>query len=486
MNSLLLVILFFRIGATIGYWRIFQKTGIKPWIALIPFWSEFKIMELVGKPNWWIIYLLIPIFNIFAYYILIFDLIRCLGKESIWSQIICIFAFYIYLPLLAFQKETKYLGKVDTLPVPIKSPVKEWTEAIAFAVIAATLIRWTIMEAYTIPTPSMENSLLVGDFLFVSKFHYGTRTPATPLQVPLTHQKIWFTEAPSYVEWIKLPQFRLPGLTTIKRGDVVVFNVPRDEENNFMIYDTTKWKYFPVDLKTNYIKRCVAVAGDTFEIRDKVLYANNLAQDQPPQSRYQYRVVASDEINERNFEKMELDPDDLTYQGRNDLGQAEYVMHLTQENKEKIKSFPFIVSINDISATKEFGSQLFPFIDSLNWTVDNYGPLVVPAKGMKITINDSTLAFYGMAIKDYEYNRNVTISGGKLFMDGSEVKEYTFKQDYYFMMGDNRNNSLDSRYWGFVPEDHIVGKGFFIWLSLDQYGTWLNKIRWSRFLKPIK
>ncbi|MFZ9503551.1 MAG: signal peptidase I [Cyclobacteriaceae bacterium] len=486
MNSLLLVILFFRIGATIGYWRIFQKTGIKPWIALIPFWSEFKIMELVGKPNWWIIYLLIPIFNIFAYYILIFDLIRCLGKESIWSQIICIFAFYIYLPWLAFQKETKYLGKVDTLPVPIKSPVKEWTEAIAFAVIAATLIRWTIMEAYTIPTPSMENSLLVGDFLFVSKFHYGTRTPATPLQVPLTHQKIWFTEAPSYVEWIKLPQFRLPGLTTIKRGDVVVFNVPRDEENNFMIYDTTKWKYFPVDLKTNYIKRCVAVAGDTFEIRDKVLYANNLAQDQPPQSRYQYRVVASDEINERNFEKMELDPDDLTYQGRNDLGQAEYVMHLTQENKEKIKSFPFIVSINDISATKEFGSQLFPFIDSLNWTVDNYGPLVVPAKGMKITINDSTLAFYGMAIKDYEYNRNVTISGGKLFMYGSEVKEYTFKQDYYFMMGDNRNNSLDSRYWGFVPEDHIVGKGFFIWLSLDQYGTWLNKIRWSRFLKPIK
>ena len=485
MNSLLLVILFFRIGATIGYWRIFEKTGIKPWIALIPFWSEFKIMELVGKPKWWMIYLLIPIFNIFAYYILIFDLIRCLGKESIWSQIICIFAFYIYLPWLAFQKDTKYLGKVDTLPVPIKSPVKEWTEAIAFAVIAATLIRWTIMEAYTIPTPSMENSLLVGDFLFVSKFHYGTRTPATPLQVPLTHQKIWFTESPSYVEWIKLPQFRLPGLTSVKRGDVVVFNVPRDEENNFMIYDTTKWKYFPVDLKTNYIKRCVAIAGDTFEIRDKVLYTNGLAQDQPPQSRYQYRVIASDEINERNFEKMELDPDDLTYQGRNDLGQAEYVMHLTQENKEKIKSFPFIVSVNDISASKEFGTQLFPFKDSLNWTADNYGPLVIPAKGMKIAINDSTLAFYGMAIKDYEYNGNVTISAGKLLIDGAEVKEYTFKQDYYFMMGDNRNNSLDSRYWGFVPEDHIVGKGFFIWLSLDQYGTWLNKIRWSRFLKPI-
>lgn len=430
--------------------------------------------------------MLIPIFNIFAYYILIFDLIRCFGKESIWSQIICIFAFYLYLPWLAFQKDAKYLGKAESLPVPLKSPVKEWTEAIAFAVIAATLIRWTIMEAYTIPTPSMENSLLVGDFLFVSKFHYGTRTPATPIQVPLTHQKIWFTEIPSYVEWVKLPQFRLPGFTSVKRGDVVVFNVPRDEENNFMIYDTTKWKYFPVDLKTNYIKRCVAVAGDTFEIRNKELFANGIAEPQPPESRFQYRVVASDEINERNFEKMELDPDDLQYQGRNDLGQAEYVMHLTQDNKEKIKDFPFIISIQDIPASREYGADLFPFNDSLNWTADNYGPIVIPAKGMKIDINESTLSFYGMVIKDYEQNEKVNISGGKLTIDGKQVREYTFKQDYYFMMGDNRNNSLDSRYWGFVPEDHIVGKGFFIWLSLDQYGSFLNRIRWSRFFKPIR
>ena len=486
MNSLLLVLLFFRVGVTVGYWKIFQKTGIKPWIALIPLWSELKIMELVGKPKWWILYLLIPIFNIFAYYILIFDLIRCLGKESIWSQIICIFAFYLYLPWIAFNKNTRYLGKIDTLPVPVKSPVKEWTEAVAFAVIAATLIRWTIMEAYTIPTPSMENSLMVGDFLFVSKFHYGTRTPATPLQVPLTHQKIWFTEVPSYVEWVKLPQFRMPGLTTVKRGDVVVFNVPRDEENNFMIYDTTKWKYFPVDLKTNYIKRCVAVAGDTFEIRNRELFANGIAQPQPPKSRYQYRVVASDEINERNFLKMELDGDDYQYQGRNDRGQAEYVMHLTSEGTEKIRSYPFIISVENIPATREYGATLFPFYDSLEWTADNYGPIVIPKKGMTIQINDSTLAFYGMAIRDYEYNKDVVISGGTLSIEGKPVTEYTFKQDYYFMMGDNRNNSLDSRYWGYVPEDHIVGKGFFIWLSLDQYGSWLNKIRWSRFFNPIR
>lgn len=486
MNTLVLVILFFRAGATVGYWQVFKKTGIAPWIALVPFYSEFKIMELVGKPNWWIVYLFIPIFNIFAYYILIFDLIRCLGKESIWSQIICIFAFYLYLPWIAFQKKTVYLGKLESLPIQHKSPVKEWTEAVAFAVIAATLIRWTIMEAYTIPTPSMENSLMVGDFLFVSKFHYGTRTPATPLQIPLTHQKIWFTELPSYVEWIKLPQFRLPGFTSVKRGDVVVFNVPRHEENNFGIYDTSRWKYYPVDLKTNYIKRCVGIAGDKLEIKNRVVYTNGQAETTPPLSRQAYRVVANDEINDRNFQKLELDPDDYQYNGRNNSGQAEYTMHLTAATAEEIRKLPFIVGADLERSSEERGAFLFPKFDSLRWTTENYGPVVIPQKGMTITINDSTLAFYGTVIKDYEYNKNVVIQGDQLTIDGQSVKQYTFRQDYYFMMGDNRNNSLDSRYWGFVPEDHIVGKGFFIWLSLDKYGSWLNKIRWSRFFNPIR
>lgn len=486
MNTLVLIILLFRVGATVGYWKVFQKTGIAPWIALIPFYSEFKIAELVGKPKWWVIYLFIPIFNIFAYYILIFDLIRCLGKESIWSQIICIFAFYIYLPWLAFKKDTKYLGRVQDLPVVTKAPVREWTEAIAFAVIAATLIRWTIMEAYTIPTPSMENSLLVGDFLFVSKFHYGTRTPATPLQIPLTHQKIWFTELPSYVEWIKLPQYRLPGFTTVKRGDVVVFNVPRDEENNFGIWDTTKWKYYPVDLKTNYIKRAVGIAGDRLEIRNRQVYTNGEAQENPADARWAYHVVATDEINDRNLEKLELDPDDLQYNGRNAEGQADYTMFLTSSTRDLMKKETYILSVELQDSPEERGSMLFPKFDSLNWTTENYGPVTIPAKGMKISINDSTLAFYGTVIKDYEYNQGVVIKDGKLSIGGKNMTEYEFKQDYYFMMGDNRNNSLDSRYWGFVPADHIVGKGFFIWLSLDQYGSWLGKIRWSRFFRPIR
>ena len=489
MNTLLLIILLFRAGATVGYWKVFQKTGITPWFALIPILSEYKIMDLVGKPKWWIVYLLIPIFNIFAYYILIFDLIRCLGKESLGSQIISIFAFYLYLPWLAFQKETRYLGKLQDLPVVVKSPVKEWTEAIAFAVIAATLIRWTIMEAYTIPTPSMENSLLVGDFLFVSKFHYGTRTPATPLQIPLTHQKIWFTDLPSYVEWIKLPQYRLPGFTTVQRGDVVVFNVPRHEENNYGVWDTTKWHYYPVDLKTNYIKRAVGIPGDKLEIRNRQVYTNGEAQENPELARWAYRVIAGDEINERNFDRLGLsgeDNEDFIYNGRNQDGQADYIMYLDNETRDLLKQESYIVSVELLDSPESRNSMLYPKYDSLNWTTENYGPITIPAKGMKIAINDSTLAFYGMVIRDYEYNENVEIKDGKLKINGQAVTEYEFRQDYYFMMGDNRNNSLDSRYWGFVPADHIVGKGFFIWLSLDKNSSWLGKIRWSRFFRPVR
>jgi len=190
-------------------------------------------------------------------------------------------------------------------------------------------------------------------------------------------------------------------------------------------------------------------------------------------------------INARNFDKLNLDEDDYQFNGRNLAGQAEYIMYLTSAALEEVKSQPFILAAELIESTPERSAPTFPFYDSLNWTGDNYGPITIPAAGMKITINDSTLAFYGPAIQNFEFNKNVVIKAGKLLIDGQQVSEYTFKQDYYFMMGYNRHNSLDSRYWGFVPADHIVGKGFFIWLSIDKYGSWLNKIRWTRFFKPI-
>jgi signal peptidase I len=366
-----------------------------------------------------------------------------------------------------------------------KSKLREWVDAIAFAVVAATLIRWLIMEAYTIPTPSMENSLLVGDFLFVSKFHYGTRTPKTPLQIPLTHQKIWFTEIPSYTDAIQLPQYRLPGISKVKRNDVVVFNVPPKELND--------GKDYPVDLKTNYIKRCVAVAGDTLKITDRQVIINGKEEVNPPMMQFSYVVIAADEINDRIIEKYKISEIEIIDRPSDGVV---YQMFITPKIADELKAMPFIkeVKISTYNAGSGFGprtsttveSNIFPDATRFPWNGDFFGPLVIPAKGMTIAIDSNTLVTYGKVITLYDHNEDAKIENGKLLVDGKEVTTYTFKQNYYFMMGDNRHNSLDSRYWGFVPEDHIVGKGFFIWLSLDKNASFFSKVRWNRFFKLIR
>lgn len=376
-----------------------------------------------------------------------------------------------------FWKKTDEKKK-DTKP---KSKLREWVDAVAFAVVAATLIRWLIMEAYTIPTPSMENSLLVGDFLFVSKFHYGTRTPATPLQMPLTHQKIWFTNIPSYTDAIQLPQYRLPGFTSVKRSDVVVFNVPGIEENN-LYAPKSQWIDYPVDLKTNYIKRCVAIGGDTLEVRDHQVFINSAPAENPPFMQMNYDVYAESQINERVLNKLEIDEYQVT--GRSD-SQVRYGMSITSEVAEELRKLPFIDSVV-IETRKEVEFNIYPDAAKFPWSGDFFGPIVVPKEGMTIQIDSNSLVLYRKMIERYEHNDDVKIENNKLFIDGKEVTSYTFKQNYYFMMGDNRHNSLDSRYWGFVPEDHIVGKAFFIWLSLDQNGSFFNKIRWSRFFNLIR
>jgi signal peptidase I len=379
----------------------------------------------------------------------------------------------------------KTSSKKENEPVKPKSKVREWWDAILFAVIAATLIRWLIMEAYTIPTPSMEKSLLVGDFLFVSKFHYGTRTTTTPLQIPLTHQKIWFTNIPSYLDWVKLPQYRLPGISKVKRNDVVVFNVPPRELNDQINY--------PVDLKTNYIKRCVAIPGDTITIVDRQVFINRQPNPNPPLMQYSYLVTATDQISKRILEKYDI----YDYKLASNTGSGvQYQMFLPPDVAAELKKLKFIKDVSiatdngygslETRTEKTVESNIFPNPNLWPWNGDFYGPLVIPKEGMTIAVNERTLAMYGETIRDYDHNKDVSIDNGKLIIDGQQVNEYTFKQNYYFMMGDNRHNSLDSRYWGFVPEDHIVGKAFFIWLSLDPNERFFNKIRWSRFFKLIE
>jgi signal peptidase I len=330
----------------------------------------------------------------------------------------------------------------------------------------------------------MENSLLVGDFLFVSKFHYGTRTPRTPLQIPLTHQKIWFTEIPSYLNWIQLPSYRLPGISHVKREDVVVFNVPGIAENNYMM-PREQWIDYPVDLKTNYIKRCVGIPGDVLEVKDRQLMINGQPLKNPENMQFRYHVIAKDEINQRVIDKLGLDPEDFSPYGRTAPDQVEYAMFLSANKVEELKALPFIKSVELPQTNHESDPRIFAGSRYAPWNGENFGPLTLPKAGMTIHINDSTLSIYGTTIRDFDHNENVKIENGKLTIDGKEVTEYTFHQNYYFMMGDNRDNSLDSRYWGFVPEDHIVGKGFFIWLSIDKYGSFFNKIRWKRFFKLI-
>ena len=365
-------------------------------------------------------------------------------------------------------------------PAPKKpvSKTREWFNSITFAVIAATLIRWTTVEAFVIPTPSMEDSALVGDFLFVSKFHYGTRTTTTPLQIPLTHQKIWGTNIPSYVEWIELPIYRFPGISHVKKGDVVVFNVPSVGMNEGVER--------PITLKSNFVKRCVAIGGDRIEVRERQVYVNGEPLPNPKGMKYSYIVISSEQISPKNLRRLGLGSDDAYYLGTDPSNKAVYRMLLTDEHLTQINEVSYIESATlDRSRSDAPEPDIFP-TSKYGWNADNYGSLTVPKKGMTIQVNDSTMGLYGETIRLYEHQNNVDVANGHLMIDGKAHTEYTFIQDYYFMMGDSRNNSEDSRYWGFVPDDHVVGKALFVWMSIDQEADFFHKIRWKRLFSRIQ
>jgi signal peptidase I len=376
-----------------------------------------------------------------------------------------------------------------------KSPFREWLDSVLFAVIAATLIRWLVFSAFVIPTPSMENTLLVGDYLFVSRLHYGTTTPITPLQMPLTHQTIWGTNIPSYLDWIQLPQYRLPGFTSVKRGDVVVFNLPVEHPDAYEKYSTVlpDLHPHPADLRSNYIKRCVAIAGDKLEVRGGQVYVNGGPQPNPVRMQQEYFVSTTTPLNEQNvFQKNGItDFSQFTETFGDSIPSNDefgYIIKTTDALAGKLKTFDFVKRVEPIlSAKGQKEPYLFGTTDSMYWNKDNYGPITVPKKGLTITLTESNVALYGEVIKNYDGNEGIAIQNGGLTQNNKPLQNYTFKQDYYFMMGDNRHNSADSRYWGFVPKDHIVGKAVFVWMSLDPNPvSFINKIRWDRIFRVIK
>jgi signal peptidase I len=364
---------------------------------------------------------------------------------------------------------------------------REWGDAILFAVVAATLIRWATFEAYTIPTPSMEDSLLVGDYLFVSKLHYGARTPQTPLQIPLTHQTLWGSGIKSYSDALQLPSYRLPGFSEVKRGDVVVFNVPFESQH-------------PADLRTNYIKRCVAVAGDVLEIKDTQVFINGKPMMNPPQSQNRYFLQvpqpnddlykAFQDQHVTNFNRPDGKPEPI-------FGTQEptFMIDATPATADFFRKQPYVKAVvQDKAEAGQPEADVFPnnpdypqsTPQPLNlWNKDNYGPLQLPKAGQTVQLTPQNTPMYQKIIMRYEHNEGVTMANGVLLQNGQPLKSYTFKQDYYFMMGDNRHDSLDSRYWGFVPADHIVGKAVLIWMSVDPYADFLHKIRWSRLFSTV-
>ncbi|PZX60418.1 signal peptidase I [Algoriphagus ratkowskyi] len=349
-----------------------------------------------------------------------------------------------------------------------KSAAREWGDALIFAVVAASLIRWLLLEPFTIPTASMEKSLLVGDFLFVSKMHYGTRFPITPLQVPLTHQKVWGTDIPSYSDAIEIPYFRLPGFSDVKNNDVVVFNYPVEFQ-------------YPTDLKTNYIKRAIGIAGDVIEVREGDAYINNELADKPEGMQYSYDVISNRPLTADFFKDYDVNVD--SYVSFSDG--SGYMVFATDEVIKRLESTSVVTSVTKRIEKSVGNLDIFPAGMSKSWNRDNYGPLQIPAEGLTIEMTSENVMKYSFTIEKYEGLENVEVKDGQLFIDGQKVDNYTFQQNYYFMMGDNRHDSLDSRYWGFVPEDHIVGKAWFLWLSLDKHESMFSKIRWSRIFNGI-
>ncbi len=392
--------------------------------------------------------------------------------------------------------------KKDKKPREKKGFFRELLNDILFALIAVTIIRGLFIEAYAIPTGSMENSMLIGDHLFVSKLHYGARTPRTLIQFPLAHQTFWGIkvggkEIPSYSDAIQLPTYRLPGLRSVRRGEPVVFNYPPELN-------------FPVDIKTFYVKRCMAVPGDTLELRSKQIYIDGEAVENPPNMQTSYFVETTNGVHKRTMQDVgitDFAPKDARGNAVASLTRHSdkpgFVIHASADRAEALAKVNTVKAVTEIFYEKNGDRQAFPEytgylsghltgyrpVTKFGWSTDNFGPLVMPEEGMTIPLTQENIDLYRTIIEHYEDNEDVVINGSTVSIEGQVIDEYTFKQGYYYMIGDNRHNSEDSRSWGFVPADHIVGKPLFIFWSVDRTDPeagFFSRIRFNRVFDLIK
>ncbi len=513
-----------------GTFRLYKVAGKNPYLALIPFYNLILHLKIIHRPKWWFILFFLPTINLIMLGVLWIETLKVFGKAKTSDLLLGLITFGLYIYTVNFSKKIEYVQSIDRSK---RSSIAETFSSIIFAVVVATIVHNYFIQPYIIPTGSLEKSLLVGDFLLVSKFHYGARIPTTAVSLPLVHDTLPLIKKRSYFKYPQYPYIRLPRLQQVKRNDIVVFNWPADTVRRFFIAESRVNK--PLDKKSNYVKRCVALPGDTLEIIDGFVHIDgkkNILPDrakiQLPYQLFSDRGVSSrnlidhgisnfnrtyriDNITQSTFQALQSEilyttgsnysdftvvtsekglssqlVSSLGLQGREILERVKTIF-LTPEEAQILTRAEWLDSIKQkVNPDKRPNTTFFPNKIPFDWNEDYFGPIIIPKKGTTITLTSENRSLYKKLIIDYEHN---TLESGDFGfrINGQDTNQYTFKQNYYWMMGDNRHRSEDSRFWGFVPEDHIVGKPIFIWFSIENFTEGLRnwKIRWDRVFTTI-
>jgi signal peptidase I len=508
-----------------GTWKLYQKAGFKSWQAAIPVYNAIVLMQIINRPKWWVVMLFIPIINLIIFPVVWVEIARSFGKNSTTDTLLTLLSFGLYIYVINYRDQSDYIENRSLQP---RTAFGEWFSSILFAVVIATLVHTYFIQPYIIPTGSLEKTLLTGDFLFVSKYHYGARVPQTAVSFPMVHDTIPVVKIRSYLKNPEIPYMRLPRLQKIKRNEIVVFSWPADTVRQFFRKEARVDK--PIDKKSNYVKRCVAIPGDTLEIIDGIIHINGEQTVLPDRAKplYGYTAYSKTGISARELIKQGIKDlnrrfrieNDITQQQLNALfanninviRQGDMLIAITGSRgiprslirKERLrvtelretKKTVFLTIdeansltnnisldslVRNINQTKTYNTNFFPNDIRYNWNEDNFGPIVMPKQGITVVITRENIALYKKLIRDYE-NKSLEEINGTYYIDGKATDTYTFEKDYFWMMGDNRHRSEDSRFWGFVPDNHIVGKPIFIWMSIDGINDGISnwKVRWDR------
>ncbi|WP_040279076.1 signal peptidase I [Psychroserpens damuponensis] len=486
----LIFILVIQIIHGLGTWKLYVKAGRQAWEAFIPVYNAVVLMKIINRPWWWTILLFVPIVNLIMLPVVWVETARSFGKNEFLDTFLAVISLGFYNFYLNYAADLNYIEDRDLEP---KSSSGDWTSSILFAIVAATIVHTYFIQPFTIPSSSLEKSLLVGDFLFVSKFHYGARIPMTTVATPMVHDTIPGLNVKSYVfddkfedrktslkNKLQLPYMRIPGFEDIERNDIVVFNQPADTLLDMNKFSPDRNYYKPIDKKTNLVKRCVGVPGDSLEVRNGYVYINGKLNELPDRAKlqfaYEVKLKGSYSSEQIYGGLKRYDITDVYPTSQNTL-----LIEATVDAAAQAKNHPNIASITRSETPRGIDSNaLFPRAAGYDWSYDNFGPIYIPKKGETIELNMEDLPLYKRVIGEYERNSIVT-RGNQIFINDQPATSYTFKQDYYWMMGDNRNNSIDARAWGYVPFDHVVGKPVFIWMSWDG----LKNPRWERWFTTV-